>query len=550
MFSLRYWFLGIAIVLSATCAISEADDIKPRRIIRSYRRTKKTAPADMAFEDLLQYFLDGVGPKPIKNEFLQRLKKFNDEELKNAFMEFAKQRSWISQYVLDFYLNEIISRGGPDWARFLSEHISTLAERSRSIKEKLDVLRKQSMEYFLATVRAREAEGERDTEDKPDTIQEQLHNDPNYKSMGEESSKLDESHELVRHNLELLTALRQIQSKDNPLMIVVARRWHGGSSHYRDGVFVSDRQGVSCTLADLPTYWVSLINVDVEHVPLSIQIGGASQSGRQVRWRFEVCDSNGDPVALRKLGGWYRGMSQREPLEYGESWSTELDMQKFIHIDDPGEYTVQILYHDSEKILFSDDLEGLVVHKSAPFKLSVSPVTLWLDDSDRVKIKKLISGLPKSGTVKIHIGPWKSDRYDKSSDFIPEDSPAAQLIRMGWDAVPDLIHTALSKETPAVQRAWIFGLLYGITDRNDPGVDIFRREPDSESIGTTILGTHYEYRGPGGHGSGGSQWKKREIDVQAQLKFAERWRPWIEKGRIQIHSKLKLTSARAASPGS
>ena len=85
-------------------------------------------------------------------------------------------------------------------------------------------------------------------------------------------------------NVELLTALRRIQKKADPLKIVV-----------------SLPDDLTANITPLPIFDVALVSADVERTPLWIIQGGDYRSGRESRWRFEVKDAEGITLALPPL---------------------------------------------------------------------------------------------------------------------------------------------------------------------------------------------------------------------------------------------------------
>ena len=104
-----------------------------------------------------------------------------------------------------------------------------------------------------------------------------------------------------------------------------------------------------------------------------------------------------------RMGG---GFSTDGNLAYGESWATTLELPQFVDIDIPGEYVVEILYHDQIPIADCDDIDGLIVSKSAPFRLSVQPITIKRSDKRHQEIAGWIAKLPNEGPVKVVDGPY------------------------------------------------------------------------------------------------------------------------------------------------
>ena len=118
-------------------------------------------------------------------------------------------------------------------------------------------------------------------------------------------------------------------------------------------------------------------------------------------------------------------------------------------------------------------------------------------------------------------------------DFMPFDSPAAQLIRYEWKAVPELISAVNGHKLNPTQRAWALGVLYSITNQRNP------------MDGSGVIGA-VEFRHSGwvkvgdlpgiGHAAAGESISIPfgQIDESKQLDFARGWTPWIEKGYIKL----------------
>ena len=161
-----------------------------------------------------------------------------------------------------------------------------------------------------------------------------------------------------------MTAIRRIQKKPDPLKVLVV-----------------GRNEVSCKFGSFPTFQVVLVNLDVDHQPVTIRVGGDYRSGRQTRWRFVVRDASGRELPEKPNTGMGGGFSHDETLEYGESWSTALNLEDYVAIVEPGRYTMEILFHDQLDIADFDKIDGLVLCKSLPLKITVGPVEVKLKGS-------------------------------------------------------------------------------------------------------------------------------------------------------------------------
>jgi hypothetical protein len=160
----------------------------------------------------------------------------------------------------------------------------------------------------------------------------------------------------LSRNLELLTALRRIQKKHDPLTIKVTPVRHVGPTK----------------IEQLWEYHVVLKNVDVEKKQVFFTDGGDYRTGRLARWRFEVRDSRGKVLpqlhAPGRLGG---GLTGYRYLKHGETWETALCLMDYVDLKELGEYTVRILYHNEIAIADLQDVTGLIVSVSEPFTIKL-----------------------------------------------------------------------------------------------------------------------------------------------------------------------------------
>jgi hypothetical protein len=331
-----------------------------------------------------------------------------------------------------------------------------------------------------------------------------------------EAKNKKEAHARPVGGVALLTALRRIQGKPDPIQVLVV-----------------GKRSLTCEFSSPPTFQVLLTNLDSERRPVWIQAGGDYRSGRQARWRIVVRDAKGHELPEKPCRGLMGGgMFHEEALEHLESWSTHLNMEDYVEIVEPGEYRVEILYHDEYTIADLDNIEGLVVCRSMPLSLRIEPIQIRVTEERRRAIRSWIGVLPTKGPVKMLNGSYMENMYE----FIPADSPCGKLLAARWEAVPDMIDAALDPKLHAVRRAQVLALLASITSCNDP-----RQEPGT-------LGS-YECRT-----SGWVQFGRRtlsrgdetveggEVDGEAALKFAQRWRAWKDKGGIRVNRPQSATS--------
>jgi hypothetical protein len=360
----------------------------------------------------------------------------------------------------DHVLTEIIRRGGPECEKFLQEQ---LASQAKAAKEQQEAEQKK-----------RENEAKEDGK-KPGIV-------VRPRRRGDE-----------QENLELLTALRRVQKKRDPLAVDVKVPADARSD---------TRQ--------LPVLRVTLTNVDEEKAPVWFKYGGDYRSGRPTRWRVEVHDVQGNPVPPRSweamMGG---GMFQQGPLQHGKSWSGHVPMDAYVRITEPGDYTVCVLYHNDKTIADMKDVNGLILCASPSFKIRVvkaAPTVVDLQHGSRQKAKALIAALSDQGQIRVVMGTYDADFHD----FIDPKSREGQLHTMSWQAVPELLAALNDKSLSAHKRGWVLALLYVLTREGD-------LNPFADSSGNVLPA--YEYRSIGCRCSseGGTP------SATAQQALAQKW---------------------------
>jgi hypothetical protein len=172
-----------------------------------------------------------------------------------------------------------------------------------------------------------------------------------------------EEDELLRrsqNNFELLTALRRVQGKPDPITITA-----------------KVLEGRVATTGHLPTFVVSLKSADVEQIPIRLKLGSDYRLSRTPRWRFEIVNSAGQRVPVRPNPG--PSNSESESVEddlcvHGATLIIHLPMERYIRLPDPGEYNVTVLYHNIlpiADIAEPGDLDNLIIFRSIPCKLTV-----------------------------------------------------------------------------------------------------------------------------------------------------------------------------------
>jgi hypothetical protein len=314
------------------------------------------------------------------------------------------------------------------------------------------------------------------------------------------------------HNVGVLTALRRVQKKEDPLPVLV-----------------SGKSEIRFRLGYAPQITANLTNLDPDKSPAGLYNGGDYRAAsRHNKWRLQITDSDGQSLTEREefdMGGF----ATMEVLEHHESIAVSLPIGAYVQISRPGTYTMTVLFHPEVRIACIGDVEGLICCRSIPIKLIVEPITIETTDAEQARLASLILKLPDKGEVKIVGGVYVPETVGK---FLPAESPAAQLKIANWKAVPALIAAVEGEALNPTQRAWALGLLFGITDQNDPMEAPGVIGPfEYQHSGTVSLG------GPGGSISVGQMSISRSgdpLDPKAQAEFTKSWKPWIEKGYIVV----------------
>lgn len=305
--------------------------------------------------------------------------------------------------------------------------------------------------------------------------------------------------------VELLTALRRVQGKPEPLPVEV------GGSGAEEAIF-----------PNLPVIRAAIVNRDHLQTPVTFQDGGDYRSGRPARWRFDVRDAAGRAMAVKLLrstaGG---GITRTGVLKAGESWDIALAMRSFIDLP-PGDYTVAVQYHDELTISTHRDPANVVVCRSRPFKLHVQPRVIDVTTADRAAAAAAVAALGDAKRVKILTGSYGPADHD----FIPPDSAAGRLLALGWPAVPTLLDALADDKLTLQRRAWVFAVLFGITNWNDPrDVHGLFAGYDSRGGGWFVGGGKNGDVTAMGFGDGSREsMGGGSFDAAAQQAFAKKWR--------------------------
>jgi hypothetical protein len=321
------------------------------------------------------------------------------------------------------------------------------------------------------------------------------------------AAKGKEIYNLDSRFLQVEMALRRVQKKEDPLAILVA-----GPSQ------------IIASISSLPELLVLLINLDADHKPIPLMMGGDSRgTSRHNKWHLHVTDESGrtlPEIVEPDMGG----IMQPEVLGYRESVPMRMDVSSYVSIEKPGRYHMLVQFHPTSHIGLMQDTQGLMCVTSMPLEIVVQPITIETTPAEQAKVAGLIRQLPDKGQVHVLGGPYAENSFD----FIPKDSPAGQLRAKEWNAVPALIKAVNGKELNPTQRAWAFGLLFGITGQHNPA------EPPG-AVG------EYEYRrgdwpalNVGGKVIHQSRAGSGSMEESAQKELAKTWQAWLDNGVIEM----------------
>ncbi len=292
-------------------------------------------------------------------------------------------------------------------------------------------------------------------------------------------------------NLDSLTKLRREQKKRDPLTIdvEVPKDFHA-------------------TTRELPVLKVTVKNVDEEKKPVQMALTG---SDRCVGiWRFEVHDSTGKLVRQPNLMSGGEFVFSDGELDYGKTANDTLEMRHYVRIKEPGEYTVQLFYHDCTQARFvGREARDLIWSASKEFKLKVGkpvPKVVEVPAGSRERALKLVAMLSDDGPIRLIDGKYDASLYK----FMDPNSPEGQLHKMGRDAVPGLLDALRDEKLSFHRRGWILGMLFFLTEEQD--LNPLGWDKDGKII------PDYEIRGMGsGSGHGGKP------NLAGQREFTQEW---------------------------
>ncbi len=247
--------------------------------------------------------------------------------------------------------------------------------------------------------------------------------------------------------LELLTALRRLQHKPDPLHLVL------GSESVLDVAFPAS-----------PTVAFDLKNVEASE-SFEVAEGGSYRSGRFARCSVEAVGPDGKRLPPREwdsgMGG---GMFSRKQLAPGETLGYGIPLADYVEFLAPGEYRVRIHYHDKEDIDSVKDLAGWIVSSSDEFVVHVQPLRIHVAQSRVDEMRGWIRAIDASKPVPLVSAHWHAGMEFRGEAQDPED----KLFRAGFEAMPALLAAMDDPATEPERRAWVFGMLWNILGIEKP----------------------------------------------------------------------------------
>jgi len=248
-------------------------------------------------------------------------------------------------------------------------------------------------------------------------------------------------------SLEVLTALRRVQGRPDPLEV---RLEPSGK--------------VEIEWPDVPEFHVWLRNRDTGGPGFSIWPENGYRGGFLRTFRFEVERADGTRVPGRQRWGEFGGAIFDTTLFPGNEWSADLPMRDYIASLDRGDYTVWVQFADEGGFSNARDLRGRVYWSSNPLSRRVGPRRILLTKEEDGILRAAFRALPEKGPIRFVAG----TPVDEHTEFIRRDSPEATLLRAGWRSAPALLDALVAPDLSPRRRAWALALLFGVSGVIDP----------------------------------------------------------------------------------
>jgi len=313
----------------------------------------------------------------------------------------------------------------------------------------------------------------------------------------------DSSHRHAVGELELLTALRRLQHRADPLTLLI-----------------KPESTLDVCFPDAPVIAFEWKNVDVASEPFVTARGGSYRSGRFSRCSVEALDGQGRKLPPRGWdNGFGGGMFRNEPLVHGESFPGRLPLGDFVAFDAPGEYRVRIHYHDRQDLDSLTSLPGRIVSGSEEFLVHILPREISLTKGRMDDARRWIRQIDTTKTIPLVSGHWHADMRFISEVGGPED----QLFRAGLEAVPALLEALEDEAVDLERRGWALGMLWNIL-----GVE----RPQMRTLAAPIGKCEWVEKWPSSTEPAHFNLAERgafsplNIDAAAQGQLIESWKRW------------------------
>jgi hypothetical protein len=256
----------------------------------------------------------------------------------------------------------------------------------------------------------------------------------------------------VRGDLEMLTTMRRLQGKPDPLQLEVV-----------------DAVPLTAVALDDACVTIRLVNRDVDGATFTFTDGGDYRSGRLERWAIEAVDVGGRQVRRATFDSWMDGggSSRDANLAPGEWRQVRLRLSQYLAPLAPGKYRIRVRYHNEDTIADEKSFEWRIAACSAEIPLSVTSHKIRLTAAERATFMEQIGALDEAAPVLLLDAASAGTALDIPDPTTPEE----RLLAAGWTAVPVLIGALEDPGTSTRRRAWVLALLYDVTGLPNPNLE-------------------------------------------------------------------------------